>query len=123
PLVRQYAAKQLSDRPVEEAQARTHHATDFASFVAEQAPELFRNPKALAAIESEQANVHAAWGWAVSQQDVGLLERLIEGLATWNLRSGLYREWGEHLAEAIAWLRRDFDEPAQRAFLARLLVS
>jgi DNA-binding SARP family transcriptional activator/predicted ATPase/tetratricopeptide (TPR) repeat protein len=123
PLVSQYAAEQLANEASEEAAARGDHATYFATLVKDSSPSLFTNPEAHSVIGSEQANVQAAWDWAVGQQNVELLTKLWKGLADWNQQAGLHREWTASLTAAISRLQSDLDDRERDAMLTQLLVA
>lgn len=126
PLVRQHGAARLTRSPVFEAQVRDQHASYFARFISERATTLRDRREAHKAIAPNLPNLHAAWDWAVAQQDVDLLSQLWQGVATLNQLAGLHREWADTLAKSVDQLvatRPAADDPARSEALCWLLVA
>lgn len=123
PLVSQYASAQLSRDSCDENAARGDHATYYANLVSDALPSLFTNSDAHTLIGVKRANIHAAWDWAVAQQNVELLGQLCEGLAVWYEQAGLHREWTAWLSAAISRFRNDHDDPTRETMLVKLLVA
>jgi hypothetical protein len=79
-LVRRFAVLQQAGRPEERARQAARHAAYFADFVQERAAALPRSLHAMAEVESERANILAAWECAAAQGHPDLLERMRSGL-------------------------------------------
>jgi predicted ATPase/transcriptional regulator with XRE-family HTH domain len=93
-LLRQYALEQLSAQGGDEEWTRDQHAAYYLAFVQQQGADLagFDQQAALAALDAERANVHAAWLWAAKRGRVDLLARALDGL-------GYFSEWRGAIAE------------------------
>lgn len=124
PLLHQYAREKLAERGEERERVEAAHARHFLGFLRAWGEELAggRQREALAAIEEDLENVHAAWRWATRERR---LEALWEGCRPLQLfyiqRGGLAREGARAFSEAADHL--DGDDPDQRPVLGRLRVA
>ena len=82
-MLRQYAAEKLATSPADNERARDRHSAYYTVILGGQAGNL-KGPQAqsaLAEIEQESENAHAAWTWAVEHARLELLEQLMEALS------------------------------------------
>lgn len=122
---RQYAWEQLlASARVE--QLRDRHGAFFAARVRDGAA-LLEGPSAQAALsilESDRADIQAAWSWAVSQRQIAPLAEMVEGLRKFYRRRGPVVEGLRLLEQALALppaaLAPDF-EARMRAAQVQLL--
>jgi DNA-binding SARP family transcriptional activator/predicted ATPase len=93
-LLRQYAAEKLAASPAAHTAARDRHAAHYTAALERFALDL-QGPQqraAMAAIEADSDNIRAAWNWAVEQEQIDRLDRVMEGLARFYWRRGRYQE-------------------------------
>jgi predicted ATPase/DNA-binding SARP family transcriptional activator len=102
-LLRQYTAEKLDQDPITSRAVRDQHCAYYASALQRWATDLkgSRQQQALAEMDVEIENARVAWGWAVTQGQVGRLERAMEGLGLFYTRRGRYEE-GEAAYRAAA---------------------
>jgi predicted ATPase/transcriptional regulator with XRE-family HTH domain len=93
-LLRQYALEKLVEGG-DEAWTRDQHAAYFCAFLQQRGAELsgFGQQAALAALEAERDNLHAAWARAAERGRVDLLVQALDGL-------GYFYEWQAAFDEA-----------------------
>lgn len=90
PLVAAYASGQLAERPDRQIELRQNHSRYFLRLLSDAmdqmtGPELGSSLNTLAA---DHDNIEAAWSYAIDEQRWEQLERLIEPIDTYLLRSG-----------------------------------
>lgn len=81
-LIRQFAAEQLQQDPVEFEEARNRHSSYYTQFLGQQIPKLKGDcqKEALAAIAADIDNVRAAWQRATDRNDTEALDQGAESL-------------------------------------------
>jgi predicted ATPase/DNA-binding SARP family transcriptional activator len=118
-LLRQYAAEKLAQSPRGADPIRDHACAYYAATLEEKASNLrgARESEALAEIEVDIENIHAAWYWAVERGQVARLAQLLEGLSTFYQVRGRYQEGVQACLSAVARL-----EQAQSLETSHLMV-
>ncbi|MBP7693892.1 MAG: tetratricopeptide repeat protein [Anaerolineales bacterium] len=93
-LLRQYAEDKLRQLPGEWAEAQARHCAYYVGLIGarEDALNDARQAQARREIAVEMDNVRAAWGWAVTHQQVGGLQPALEGLRVFLEHAGWYAE-------------------------------
>jgi DNA-binding SARP family transcriptional activator/predicted ATPase len=81
-LLSQYAAERLAQEAGAEVEAHYRHAAYFAALIAGLVDDLKSagQQAALAQMETELANLSAAWRWAAAQGETALLDQALEGV-------------------------------------------
>ena len=128
PLLRQLAAEKLGGAMMSEMapQVRDRHSTYFADFLASFAPDLQRGSgqEAMVSILPEQANLSAAWGYAVQSGQWQVIADSLDGAHFFYQREGLFGDEAALVDEAITAVRAAM-QPGDLflvALLSRLLV-
>ncbi|HRQ42596.1 MAG TPA: tetratricopeptide repeat protein [Chloroflexota bacterium] len=105
-LMRQFGVEKLAEDKAAERAVHSRHSLYFLNFMAEMEPELngMKMGTALTEIQTELANIRAAWGWAVEQREVDLLAAALPGVESYFIRSTLF-EAGDHFIEAAVAAR------------------
>lgn len=87
-LLRQYGAEKLAQQPAAAALAQERHATFFLKLATQWGAALRGKEQltAIALLDAESENIHAAWQWALQQQGFTLAAPLVEPLC-------LFYEW------------------------------
>ncbi len=107
-LLRQYGQEKLAALPEAEAEARTRHCAYYTS-VLEQRGHIFKAGQvqtAIQDIETDLANMNAAWQWAVSQPDLARIAQALPGLS-------LFYSWNNRLSEGRAVCQAVVDRLAE----------
>ena len=102
-LVRQFAAEYLSKNNDEQIAAQNRHSEYYLNSFG-RAAERMHSPvqrEALAEWTAEMDNIRAAWNWAVTQGEFGLIENTLRSFAMLYETRGLYREGLDMLDRAI----------------------
>ncbi len=102
-LIHQYAAGHLAANPDEQSATRARHASYFLRYFS-QADGRMRSPaqkEALAELTAEMDNIRAAWHWAVTHREFGLIEETLRAFAMLFETRGWYQEGLDMLGRAI----------------------
>jgi predicted ATPase/DNA-binding SARP family transcriptional activator len=109
-LLRQYAEERLEGAPGAAQAARDRHSTYFTAAVARWWADL-KGPEhqaALAGMDAERGNLHAAWDWAVERRQIEQLDRAMDGLC-------YSFKWLGRYEEGLGLCRRAVEGLAERA--------
>ncbi len=129
-LLRQYAGHRLAASPSLETTARDRHGAYYAAFLQRRGAQLLGSDAAatLRAIETELANVHAAWRWAVKRTKLEQIECGVRGLAEFYASAGPFQQ-GTTLIEMavdsvrVLVAREDGPRRDAQVVLSRLLAA
>jgi len=111
-LVRQFAGEQLAHDPLITQQSQAAHAAYFTALLATWQPDDATEQRFRAAVTQDWENVQAAWGWALDQAQLALLQPAVTGLAEFYEMAGLYLEFDRTFARAVARVRSLLDTEA-----------
>ncbi len=129
PLVRQLAQEKLnqSDMSDRAQQALARHSAYYAAFIQSLEDDLRRgiNRETMHLILPEQANLHAAWRYAVQAGEWPLIARSLAGMHLYHRRRALFVEEAVLLDDAASVLRATTQsvEPDSAVLLSRLLTA
>jgi predicted ATPase/DNA-binding SARP family transcriptional activator len=108
-LARQFARKKHQSLPEAEVQATyQEHAQYFLDLVRRQEPALFgpEPQQAIAIIQADLENVHAAWHWAWSHRETDLMAKALEPLTRFYKMAGLVHTAEQILAATVKQIER-----------------
>lgn len=122
PLLYEYTAGKLAERPAEGAVTQEAHARFFLRLLAQSGEALAGSGQraALRELEADFENLRAAWEWAVSHGEFGALREAARVLQIFFARTGRYREGIEFLGQTAA--RLGADPAADPLALGELLI-
>lgn len=109
PVVHQYASEKLALEPAQRAIIAQRHCDFFASFMEKRAAAL-KDSRLLATIdeiESELDNVRSAWQWAIEQQAILQLGKMMDAIGSFWIHRGYYQEGFTLFASAAIALAAD----------------
>ena len=122
-LLRQFAESKLRDEPRAFAEAQARHCDYYIRLAGarEDALNDARQNEARQVIAVEIDNLRAAWGWAVAQQQIAMLEPALESLRVFFEIAGGYAEAVALFGTAAEteWERAGGDSPLYGRLLAR----
>ncbi|MCJ7548878.1 MAG: tetratricopeptide repeat protein [Anaerolineae bacterium] len=110
----QYAAGKLAEDPGRERDLRTRHCAYFAAWLHSEAsalPDGEAFAEAIPDLETERANIQAAWMWAVAQHSGELLDSIVEGVGRLYRRRGPLPEGTTLFESTVAQLLPSPDIP------------
>lgn len=105
-LIRQFAAEQLDNYPIEQSAAQADHGRYHLTFF-RQADERLRSAAqqaALVDLTAEMDNFRAAWDWAVTQGEFALIEQTLRTFAMYYDTRGWFQEGFDLLGRTAATL-------------------
>lgn len=102
-LLRQYGAEKLAKQLLQISEIRDRHSSYYCAFLYQHEANLkgSRQQVALAEIEADHENAHAAWRWAVEQGQVKQLRQAVDCLGLFNLWRGRFQQ-GEMICRIAA---------------------
>ncbi len=106
PLLRQYAAEKLAERPSDSVAAHMNHGRYFVTFLQNKEPLLSGSEQQLTlqAINHEIENVRQSWHWFVAAGNTGEIERALAGLYEYYEMTGQFQEGLFLLNQALSTL-------------------
>jgi predicted ATPase/DNA-binding SARP family transcriptional activator/Flp pilus assembly protein TadD len=113
PLLRQYAAEKLAERPAEDETTQSRHGRFYLTFLRdrEEAMAGERGEEALDQIQKEMGNVRAAWHWAAAQGRVGEIGASMQSLDRFYQRTSQLRQgetaFGDAADQLLAFAPQD----------------
>jgi predicted ATPase len=116
-LLRYYGLKRLADAPEREQAFRDGHCDYYCDAMKRwgEAMKGSGQRQALEEMEADSQNILAAWEWAVSQLQVDRLNKSVDALHSYYVRSGRAAQWTEVCALALDRLASSNDPDAKRA--------
>ncbi len=128
-LVRQFAAEHLSEKNDEQTATQNRHS-NYVLTAFGRADDRMHSPaqrEALAEWAAEMDNIRAAWDWAITHGEFGLIEKTLRAFAMLYETRGLYREGIDLLDRAIDSLEATYGpspaDPSGKAALGHLLTN
>ncbi|NWF79672.1 MAG: tetratricopeptide repeat protein [Chloroflexi bacterium] len=123
-LLRQYAAARLAADPPRAAVTRQRHATYYLELLASRAAELQQAAQlaAIAALGSEDQNLHVAWRQALHDNATVLIAQAADALGYYYTWQGYLHEGAEAFAAAAALADQWEAAPEHQRLRARLLA-
>ena len=102
-LIHQYAGKRLSEHPDEQTAIQRTHGSYFLALFCEADRRLLssRQHETLIELAAEMDNFRAAWDWAISHGEFGLIEQTLNTFAFLYDTRGWYQEGRDTLGRAI----------------------
>lgn len=106
PLLYEYAQEKLAEHPAERAQAKAAHGNLYFRFLHARKVEMNSGAQreGLEATAKELENIRAAWGWAVAELRVEMLQGAVEPLTLFYDRQARYAEGIELFGAALTGL-------------------
>ncbi len=123
-LLRQYAAARLAADPPRAALTRQRHATYYLELLASRVAEFQQAEQlaAVAALSSEDQNLHVAWRQALHDNATALIARAADALGYYYTWQGYLHEGAEAFAAAAALAEQWEAAPEQQRLRARILA-